>query len=259
MECRGRGPNRLRTELGDGTVNWVLDLCCKNVPDDRRDLIGSSNSHHRRAFYEVRSYTLFYGTIHKMDIFDPYGFSPELGAAIARFPRLEEVTFVSNAGPDWYDEVRGRKATLDPKAIPNLIVGITSLKRLRKLEFSAPWLGDQEVLAFAQIPSLEIVSLQGRLSATSLSAFIKLPRLRELNLQSDELHDEEVRVLAAIPTLEVVGLQGEFTAASFPAFANHPKLKNLTLRSGKTIARDEISRLERSLPGVDVQVDAPKP
>ena len=166
-------------------VNWVLDLCCKEVQDDRQDLIGSSNPHHRREFYEIRSYTLFYGTIHKVDIVDPYGFSPELGDAIARFPRLEEVTFVSNDGPDWYDDVRGRKATLDPRAIPSLIAGITGLKRLRNLELSAPWVGDQEVLALGKISSLEVVSMQGgRFTAASFPAFARLPKLKTLTLRS---------------------------------------------------------------------------
>lgn len=142
--------------------------------------------------YHERFRSLLRGPIENIEIYDPVRIRGDLGAALARFPRLRQLRMVD----DGYD--------VTDADWTKLCRSLRQLPGLEELQLSSSNLTDAAIAPLAGHPRLRIFSFRiHRLTPSSLSTFASLPSLKSLYLGSEFDPKETQAFIAALPSVQV--------------------------------------------------------
>ena len=191
-------PARLPSFLDSGAKAWFDWQFANTYGYSRPQPVKTRN---RAIVYHERFRSLFRGPIEVIDIGYPEGFrGDELGAALARFPKLRRfcVMETDDPGPseaEW---------TL-------LCRGLRALPQLEDIELGGAWLTDAAIAPLAGHPNLRDVTIQvGRLGPECTKTFATLPRLSRLLIGEQRYEgdtwlspEEEKAMRAALPGVTV--------------------------------------------------------
>lgn len=154
----------------------------------------------RGLVYHERFRALFRGPIEEIHIGYPESFRGDLGAALARFPRLRRFSIIENedSGPteaDW---------TL-------LCARLRTLPNLEEIELGGSWITDAAITPLSGHPTLRSITIsEGRLTSECAKTFTAIPLLAALHFEGQRytgdtwLSPEAEKTLrASLPTVTV--------------------------------------------------------
>jgi hypothetical protein len=133
----------------------------------------------RDIIYQERFRALFRDPIDEIHIYDPEAFRGDLGAALARFPRLRRASvFESESLPTEAEWTR-------------LCMWLRSFPHLEEIELGGAWVTDAAIAPLAKHPQLHTISIAGgRLTAECTKTFASMPHLTRLHIEGQIPEDE---------------------------------------------------------------------
>lgn len=162
---------------------------------DPEGLDAPSKSRNRSEVFYARFRALFRGSIREIHVYECEAFCGDLGAALARFPKLRRVTVFDDSVPesDW---------TFFCKSL-------RKLPRLKEIGLGGSGVTDEAIAPLSGHPNVQSIVIEyGRLTERAVTTFASMPQLTSLSIVGDpdgvRLSEEEKAAMkTALPGVTI--------------------------------------------------------
>jgi hypothetical protein len=192
-------PSRLTVFLDSAAVSFFDRILGKTHGYDGSQPVKTRN---RDIVFHERFRALFRPPIEEVTVYDFKGLCGDLGAALARFPKLRRVELYCGeelSGPteaDW----------------AQLCTRMQSFPHLEEVELGGAWMTDAAIAPLAGNPHLRKITIScGRLTAKCANTFASIPHLAELAIEDQSYggntwpweEDDKEAIRSALPAVSI--------------------------------------------------------